>query len=234
MTQQDKSREELIELVRRCLALSRSSNENEAARAAEKAAELMLKFKISEAEAELDSTTTAAGVTYTTYPGVNRMWRRSLTNAVAMAFFCRTVGFGKGSSAGVYFVGKPTEVEVAIMTYEWLSSALDDICYQSSKNDMGERGSLVRWRNSWLTGAVAEVGHRFFDMRKNQAAEAMAVMVSSRKEVEEFIADKWHLVYRKNNSTPVNQAAYQEGREAGKSVPLSRPTGIEGGKQQIS
>ena len=44
----------IVEKIRRCLALSESDNENEAKLAADRAAELMEKYKISQAELHTD------------------------------------------------------------------------------------------------------------------------------------------------------------------------------------
>ncbi len=222
-------REDIIELVRKCLALSRSSNEHEAARAAEKAQELMLKYKLSEAEVEL-KTEQKVGVTHTEYPAVSRAWRRDLAGAVSEAYFCKVLVSRRRGHERMVFVGKPTDIQITIMVYEWLASALDQICYDVTKHDLGERGNLTRWRNSWLAGAVYEVSRRLYEQSERQASDptTQALVSTTQDALQSYAYEKLGAkrTSKSYNTTDMHRGAYAEGREAGKTIPLNRPEGI--------
>ncbi len=222
-------RESIIDVVRKCLALSRSSNEHEAARAAEKASELMLKYKLSEAEVEL-KTEAKVGVTHTEYPTVNREWRRSLANSVAHAYFCKVYCQRKRHNSLIYFVGKPTDIQITIIVYEWLAQQLDQICYDETKHDMGERGNLTSWRNSWLLGAVYVVDQRLREQRDRQGWDpnVTALVSTSNRELLAYANSTWNLRLGHVNysQTPINSAAWAAGSRAGANVSLNRPTSL--------
>lgn len=116
--------ERAIRKIKHCLALSKSSNEHEAAAAMRQAKKLMDKYRLSETDIHLSDVgrADAAAAKARLKP-----WEVSLACAVAEAFNCKTVIHTTYTDAGlrrklIYFVGVSPAQDIACYAYESLHS----------------------------------------------------------------------------------------------------------------
>ena len=127
--QHDESKlERVIRKIKRCLALSKSSNENEAATAMRQAQALMREYRLTEVDVRLSDVGEVESEKYR----VNRRptWDRQLSAIVAKAFGVRPLDVKKWSKtagrvvARACFVGVTPAPQIAMYAYEALLTKL--------------------------------------------------------------------------------------------------------------
>lgn len=122
--------DKLIERVTKLLALSKSSNENEAAVAMEKAQAILAEHNLTlEAVQEKANKVEHKVVhhrTFKLHPA--RPWLRMLANAVGMLYFCKNFFMSQKQGSHKYdwhfFVGKKHDALVASMMFEYLAATI--------------------------------------------------------------------------------------------------------------
>jgi hypothetical protein len=128
------NRKEALQKVKKCLALSKSANEHEAALALKKAHELMKEYNITESDVEIadvseEKTKAGAG---TSPVG----WEVGLANVVAEAFSCRAIfdsnyNFNKWKPEGFWkFIGASISPELSKFAF--------DVLYRQLKKERSE------------------------------------------------------------------------------------------------
>ncbi len=217
----------VIDLIRKCLALSRSSNEHEAARAAEKAQELLLKYNLKMADVEAREDVRKVEVGHTEYITVNKEWRKTLAHTLATTNFCSMLTQKQRGDVRMFFIGRPINVLAVIETYEWLAARLDQMVYDLTRADMGERGNLTKWRNSWLIGATQTVTARLWGAysaaRENPNVTALTTV--SQQELKAYIKQRWQVDHSQPSYDSMqrgNWDAYHQGQVAGQTVSLNK------------
>ncbi|MNJ52747.1 hypothetical protein D3C77_481000 [compost metagenome] len=127
--QHDESKlERVIRKIKRCLALSKSSNENEAATAMRQAQALMREYRLTEMDVRLSDVGEAQSEKYR----ANRRptWDRHLSGIVARVFGCRPLSYRHWcDSTGrmverALFVGVTPAPQIAMYAYEALLTKL--------------------------------------------------------------------------------------------------------------
>jgi hypothetical protein len=110
---------EIVEKIKKCLALSKSDNENEAAAALEKALQLMERYGISEREVELSSVCTASqNVSTTKNPAAHLCFLATLVGKVfGVEYVFRPAYTLRGYNNTVEFVGIGAAPEIAAYAY---------------------------------------------------------------------------------------------------------------------
>ena len=232
-------RERAIELIKRLLALSKSSNVNEAALAMAKAQELLTKYNLEQAQIEAamseaqrqqryDKSTHSVGGTKAEW-----QWRKHLLNVLASTNFRESIGYtGEGRVA---LVGQPHNVEVVVYLYDYLVGELKRIAKDDYKRDRrtpftGVAGmGLAAYTRAFMYGAAQAIHARL----AKQSSEAqrtdsatMALVVQSDADLKAAVTRYFpSLKYRK--AQPVNRAAYESGQRAGQTVAIN--PGIRGG-----
>lgn len=179
---QPTDRAKLIDKIQKLMALSTSSNEHEAARAAAKAAELMLQHNI--AEHELEAAGKAAEpVTMkvvqwpdarvvvkkgrSKWEGQER-WEYELFSEVCWGFNVSPVWDNRSAK----IIGRGTEVEVVAYTWLAIRNQLLLIAKQrtSEARRAGDVYNPLKWKRDWLLGAAAGV-RRAFQAMKTQSTQ---------------------------------------------------------------
>lgn len=159
-------RDKLIDKVRKLLSLSGSSNEHEAALAAERAQEMLAKYNLTLAEVEQTRTNTEIKQTVTTG---SAPWRIMLGDSIGKLYFC-TYFFVDHSHPGTrkfkhrqhYYVGEPQNIMVALMMLEYVANA---IIKASRKAHAAARvdfnvDSIPKFEGSFKNAATVRIGHR--------------------------------------------------------------------------
>jgi hypothetical protein len=221
--------ESIIEMVRRCLALATSSNEHEAAAAAAKANELLLKYHISLAQVEGASTTKEGVARTTTSLGASdKKWRRYLASVVANYNFCRVlVRRGRGESGGtVWFVGKPTDTTVAIDIFNWLAGEISRLAQEAviARKHLIYDEHPATFRISFCWGATSTANNRFYEERRAQMAalpaSSVALVVRHTQEVDDFMNAFGRLRSVRQGNINIREGGHREGRAAGQTINL--------------
>ena len=109
-------KQKVLDKIKKCLNLSKSSNPNEAAIALKQMRKLMDEYKVSMGDVQ-DSMINSA-----LHHSKRKMqWKKDLANLIAQAFDCEFFY----SSHGLHFVGVDSNAEIALYAYETLSRQLD-------------------------------------------------------------------------------------------------------------
>lgn len=243
------NREKMIDRVRKLLALSQSPNEHEAATAAARAAELMLKFEL-DAESLEDEQAAAEGYDPNEpivdwrfergTPGQRSYWRAILLDAVAEAFGCRFWFQG----VDMRLVGRRSAEGVIRDTYGYLVEQVTRLAREAyERQGMGQRWHLrFAWEEDFKLGAAQTIAAKMKStteqsrrLRHGIAAgrvegmgsqKAAAALVRVQEDVEEMVD---RLCSNRIRSVDVmDRGAEHQGKAAGAGVSLSKPKGSLG------
>jgi hypothetical protein len=233
----------IADKIKKLLALAQSSNPNEAALAAARAQELMVKYAIDEAqlagtpghvEEEIQSEPMSGKY------GAVQHWHAQLADTIARSFFCRVYFVPRGD---VYMVGRATDREALRATYLYL---LGEITRMSDSAWIAARAGLpmlksqqlggyaIKWKRAFHVGAVATVRERLASNLRQlstspaaaptagePAAPSVAIVLAARQEAVDLFVKK-SLDLRTTSSRPVNTSGYHEGQKAGWSLNLDK------------
>jgi len=248
--------ERIIEQIRRLRALATSSNEHEAAAAAAKAQELLLKYNISifdipddpvhkeDIEAE---TVSIKGQS----KGDVYRWKVSLMSDIAKYNFCQALlqthkDYSKGwkgviSGRSMIVIGKAHDREVVFFLFQTLVATLERLAERYPKrNPPGTPPQTWGPQKSFLFGATAVIGERLRDtyieaMRVAQAdptSKALVVVNTSQRALDLYARTKF--VVKKGVGLGDHDrpefGAYMAGRAAGAALPLNK--GVKGEQRE--
>lgn len=234
---------EIIEKIQKLLKLSESSNQHEAALAAARATEMMLKYQLDEAavtakvEADEPVNTHELGRA----GKKNReVWKGTLASGISRAFGCKIWWSG----VIIKFVGRKSDLEAVLYFYEYLTKEVDRLtekCWEDEGEFSGE--SAKSWKTAFRVGAAHEIGSRMQEQRKvtfhaaEQAASTALVVLQNRAvAVDKYYEQekKVHHLRSTNGPTIRSRDGYQAGRDAGKSVNLGGSgSSLTGAKKQL-
>lgn len=105
-------KEKALDKIKKCLALSKSSNEHEAAQALKQAQALMRKYELGERDVAF--TEISMSVAEKTVPERPQDWQWSLMNMIAGVFGCGTVTWG----VNVHFYGLGSRSDLASYAFD--------------------------------------------------------------------------------------------------------------------
>ena len=212
--------------IRKLLALADSPNEHEAAAAAEKAQELMLRHGI-ELASVAARTHQSLTVDEHVVSGKVDPWRRILAGAVARSAGGRVVWHpdwhGPRSQGRLLFYGPAGAVQGMVDVYRYLEAQLSVISAAATAS-RAERDVHGRtWRNSFLLGAVGRLSGRL-DARRDASTQTSIddsralVLVTSAVDRE---IERRHPSLRASSYQPaVHTDAYAAGGQAAQTVDL--------------
>lgn len=172
------SHQKAIEKVQKLLALTRSSNVNEAQNAAKMAQEIMIKHNITQVmlaeeksvlsipSTEIQDFLHEQGVPLDQFDGDVPLWKEWLRGIIGEANGCRSYKLRKGNTVLIGLVGRPEDAATVFHLYPFLVSEIERLA------DAKCIGRPVEWRNSFIMGAVGGLKKMFEEARKN-AEKAM-------------------------------------------------------------
>ena len=199
-------REKAIDIIKKLLRLQESPNEHEAALAATKAAEFMMKYNIGMVDViDFDVSMVEIRAQYTM--PIVYTWVMRLTSVVAQHFFCkayirrdvckpleRRVYWWKQERVRplqyvVVFYGRKSNVDVAAYVLDQLAMRLEELALERLD---GVRYGRHTFRTSWLIGATDAIAAKLNVMRKAalQNAETSAIVLLRDSEVEEAFKER--------------------------------------------
>lgn len=222
--------ESVIKKIEKCLALSKSSNEHEAAAALRQATKLMAAYNISEEALKGASIgeTEADTNAWTRPPG----WEMSLLNIIKTAFGCEVImrlgNSGTKRLTKIVYIGVKHQAKLAAFAHEVLRRQVerDRTKYTAGLHGYS-RGEKIKAGEAFSLGYVDNL---------RRQVEALAVppdqaeRIKNRKEVLLGGSGKQY----KPNQLGMDYAALQAGREAGKHASLHRPITESEGRKQLA
>jgi hypothetical protein len=134
----EKDREDIIDRVRKFLALSRSDNPHESSTAAAMATKMMFEHKLKMADLEgRDSRTGDVCINNLPEGDYSSVWEFSLLEALSRAYFCRSMREGV-PDAGVWdrawIVGRKEDAEVVTLLFDHFKLAIIRASEEQTKN----------------------------------------------------------------------------------------------------
>ena len=180
-------REDALDKIRKCLALSESPNENEARAALTMARKLMATYKIGEDDLDSDDldrtpTNRISSVTYTT---LRDNWMPSLIRLISERFCCRGYTHREHGKKLRHpgFIGFPHDVDVCIRAFEYTVNTI-----RSNTHGKAWDNAL---RDSYARGFIAGLDRAYRDQDSELEAtlcdeRSLTVIMSVPPEVDEF------------------------------------------------
>jgi hypothetical protein len=231
--------ERMIERVRKLLALSRSSNPHEASAAAEKARELVEKYKL--AQADLEMREEGAAIESHDYSQNVVGWQRDLGFVLARSFFCRAIHTPRGKDTGgrswLHLVGKPEDIETVLALFGFLRvelKRLSKIAYTTYRRNFIKFGGLgtgpklvqaTEWKRDFHNGAVFVIDGRLHAMTRKFTCDssiARAIVRVSDDAINRKIEETFKGLRPTTMGEPITSlSGWTEGNKAGSSIKLS-------------
>lgn len=198
----EKDRDRIISKIQQLLALQESPNEHEAALAAVKARELLVKYNLEIAEVMVSKADD--GVIEDDIPFLTKIksdWEVKLAGGIACAMFCKLlIGYRTLS-----FVGRPVDVESAKYTFNNIRLKLQALAQErtaeytkeyTAKYGMSPRwtsGSShpKAWRMSWIYGAVRGVILKLKESMEADENDVKAIVLVTDKLIEGYIGKQY-------------------------------------------
>lgn len=214
--------EAIIQRIQKLLALAESPNEHEAALAAEKAQEMMLRHGIDIATVAMAENGTI-GVGGSTVDGRVDPWRRRLAGAVAHCMDGRVVYEHHDRSKGrITFYGQRETVQGMTALYRYLEAQLVAISAiaTAQRAECWVHGRT--WRTSFLLGAVRRLSARLSERYEAMSSEGdnKLALVVVKKAVDRYVDQILPDLGRDSYRPSVDPAAYAEGHRAGGELDL--------------
>jgi Protein of unknown function (DUF2786) len=207
--------------VKKLLALSTSSNPNEAAVAAAKAQALLMQYNLTLHEVELAGSSTPAYGKASVDTG-SRVWRRQLLTAVAKSNFCESVYFSNRKQSVV--IGQAHNQEVVIALYHSLVAQLEPMAVAAYR-DNGSYQNAQSWMDSFYMGAVETIWRRLEAQKRAMATDSQAcraLVVVKDQELQEALHRFYPRLRPGTRKQVQGTDGYFSGREAGKRVTLNK------------
>src|SRR5215469_2538003 len=212
----------ILDKIKKLLALSTSSNPNEAASAAAKAQALLAQYNLDLSQVEAHSGETSDYCQQDIVVGGVSRWRKTLMLVLARPNFCAVVSY-KGTER-ISIVGEPHNIEVVKYLYEYLVQQLEPMAataYRQSGSSMHAR----TWKDSFFYGAIASIDQRLKEQAQvfaDTSEQSRALVVVKDAELRAAMK-RYH-----PNVTPGqrkhlrSQDGFQQGVEAGQRIALHK------------
>ncbi len=226
----------IIEKIRKLLALSKSTNANEAAAAAAKAQRLMTEHQIAEAElesGEQHERATLADDPIDTFGWQTPQWKERLCGSLVQLNGCmcwKLSRWERGTRVRkVQIVGRPSDVATVRYLYAWLTAEIERLAQRNTK------GRGRDYANSYRMGAVVGCvsAMQAADRQARQTAPSAAlVRLDAREEEARAVAAQLQLDIKKARPSAAarDQEAYRAGVRDGAQLHTGAKLGETGAR----
>ena len=235
MTEQNNSREKMIEKIRKVLAYTTSPNQHEAAAAAAKAADLLTKYNIDITEVRPDSEGYLGGLEIVeevfqyskTKSSPLKSWKEQLAVVLSKDMQFKVLVRQK---THLVFIGTQGSVTVGHELFNWLVSQLQVAAAEGGKVYMAERETngdtskhvdpLV-YRNTFFMAAVDVIGSRLYERRANAGADETAMVLVHTEAIDNYVEQNINInKSKKRRAGGFSSEGYAHGRLAGERANL--------------
>lgn len=210
----------IVERIRKILSLAGNNpSEKEAALAAEKAQELLIRHNLTMADVPLSSAAAERVVEEFGESGRWRAYEKSLMTVVAKAHLCKALIGRKGI---VSFIGRESNAQVARYMFGYLRETIYRLGLESWMENKpkfhGVHGKT--YIGSFGLGAVKRIGERL-DTRRFGNGGTRALVLREGAAASRFIAGKYRVRKSRASVRSFSSGAYENGVEAGRHVTLA-------------
>ena len=215
------TREQVLEKVRRLLALSQSNNEHEAAVAAAKAEQLLQEHRLTEAELEItNDAQERAALEADPLDVLGRngtVWKGVLVYGISKLHGCYCyIDRDRNFRQRYRLIGRPSDVNSVRYLYAWLTTEIERLTQKHA-------GKGRTWMNSYRRGAVSGILDAMREanrVSRVQATGAALVKIDSRQIESEALAHTLNPNLRGRSSTKsrINADAYSRGQRDGRAI----------------
>jgi hypothetical protein len=235
-TSQSQSSTNLIEKIKKLLALSTSPNENEAAAAAQKANELLSAHNLKMADLADDASSCEEVEEFVLEEAGKKVpWKSYLILALAQANYCETFISQTRASFKRVLVGKPVNILACQQMYDYLVETVNRLCNEQTAN------TSRAYKNAFRLGCAERLYHRIieaFEQQQEQGIPATsetngmsAIVLNSllerlERENKYFLTCNYpNLRQVSTRSRCSSSSGYSAGAQAGDSVSLNKQLG---------
>jgi len=223
--------EQVIDKVRKLLALSESSNEHEAQLAADMAAQLMYKYKIEQASLLDGSDPDIRVDTVELWDKRSVDWHSYLASGVCEVNNC---GVWLKGNKRIMICGDSSSIQVANYMFHFLLGTVRRLSRAYCQDVYGTTRGTYKARMSFATGMVLRLVERLKEDKKiredttrEECCTSLVVIDKERKAVEEWMDANLDLGKAKRSRSRRGGRAYYDGREAANRVHIR--DGLNGG-----
>jgi hypothetical protein len=217
----------VVERIRKLLALSASTNPNEAALAADKAVELAQRHNLD--LALIDGRPSDPYVERSCDVGAASQWRWLLMSAIARANFCRALRRRERGRllASMFVIGEPHNIAVCEFLFQYLAREIERLAskgWQRAHMVYGEHVEARSWKNDFRRGAVATIDGRLRERSQlfaEGSARAEALVLTKDAALIEAV-ERFHPNVPTTTVRVRAGAAYQQGQWAAREIALQR------------
>ena len=226
-----KSREDIITLIKQCLALSGSPNEHEAARAMEMAQALLEKHNLGMEDVKDAPEVDANGMVRRSYSILGRFkWRVHLVHYVSMRNFCKSVSHGKWDRDHVDVIGRAVNVAAVFEMVSWLLPQVERLGRQATRlytpewdEDEEKIISKQAYRNSFMWGCIQRINNRMYDAQKGRIEvnpDVKGLVVRREEEARDYVRQIYGVLVSGGSARSTSFKGESDGRAAGDKVDL--------------
>lgn len=172
--------------IRKLLALADGkANDNESQRALELAHKLMMEHGIEQSQLEGSKKQSAGASPLTQF---DRDWQLTCASTAAVLYGVRCITRG---SSGFYFVGRPDNNEMALLTTAYLIAQVESLYKQLLPKGLSQKERAL-WRRDFKRAASARVWYRvkdFIDVSASQSSGTALVIHKSQlnEEIDDYL-----------------------------------------------
>lgn len=218
---------DVVDRIRKLLALSTSSNPHEAALAAERALAIAQRHNLD--LSRIGGPLEGPFVERAYDVGGAAQWRWLLMSAIARAHFCCALRRWAGgrSQAQMFLLGEPHNVAVCGFLYEYLRREIDRLAdrgWRRASYVYGEHVEARAWKRDFRRGAVLTIGDRLRergDRFAEESAESRALVVAKDAALERELARRYGRVETTRVRFRGDALAFGQGQRAGREIALS-------------
>jgi hypothetical protein len=218
---------QVIDKIRKLLALSNSTNEHEAALAASHAQRLLSEHNLAMADIEPDNKPQSADKVEATVSKTLPKWVRHLSAGVCTAFDCQAIHnpvVGK-----MTFIGVGADVQIAAYTFAYLDKTVRKLCANYMKhhvNDNVANRQRELMRQSYYLGAVSTISSRLREQKVQTPITPGALVPIKEGLIKRAMSDLGPTRTVMSRRSYVNSNAYTKGQEDGQQIGMYK--GITG------
>jgi hypothetical protein len=224
------NKSEVIDKIRKLLALSESPNENEAALAAEKAREMLSRYNLGMADLSIGEIKSRLEITEKVVEDskILQDWVQNLISYVGEAFDCHCMVNNKpGRRNKILFIGSAEDAEVAVYVFQYLRQTLRVMARNRLKElkTKNPEWSSYRLKCSYLEGAVRRIGERLRTgaqkLQEEEKAVCTDLIVVKSDEVQKYVEKKFRNCEQFGfRSETINEGAYRIGYADAESIQI--------------
>lgn len=218
----------IIEKIKKLLALTTSSNENESTIAAEKASLLLAQHNLSLADLGNNQDTE---ITETVIDNTTRFvtWKMILLSGVADSNFCQALR--SSYNGNVFLLGSSTNLIVCQHLYDYLSKAIE-------RRAKYRKGSGRAYLNAFRVGCATRLSERLLAQKNEMetsgipgtgnAPDIPGIVVRSMFEknqlaIQGYLENRGVTVKSRSNSQISSEKGYNAGIKVGDQISLNKP-----------